>query len=208
MVPNYRLTPKEPSEDKAFRHPGHASDVLECLTYLASREGPPGLSNVYDPRRIHLIGHSCGAHMLSSIFLDSSPITPCLTPTATVLQSVKSIALSEGIYDIDLLLSKYPGYRSWFITPAFGDMESFSDFSASKYAPRTQDIRWFIIHSSGDTLVDLGQSKLMYRHLCQLMAVDVKSHVECDFHSFSEEHYDLFRNENFVECLVKFALGN
>ncbi|KAF8628380.1 hypothetical protein AX15_003906 [Amanita polypyramis BW_CC] len=208
VVPNYRLTPKEPSEDNVFRHPGHALDILECLTYLISWEGPPGHNNVYDPHTIHLIGHSCAAHMLSSIFLDSSSITPGLTPTATLLQSVKSIALSEGIYDIDLLLSKYPEYRSWFIAPAFGDMESYNDYSISTYALRTRDIRWLIIHSRGDTLVDLDQSKLMHSHLHQMMGVHIEGRIGCDFHSFTEQHHDLFQNDAFVGCLVKFALGD
>ena len=204
-VPNYRLTPKETTGDGEFRHPGHALDILECLTFLTSWEGPSGLGNVYDSKAVHLIGHSCAAHMLSTIFLDSSSITPSLTPTDAVRQSVKSIALSEGIYDIDLLLSDYPEYRSWFIAPAFGDMESYRDFSVAEYSARTKDIRWLIVHSTGDTLVNLDQSKFMHGHLRQLMAEDAEGRVECDFHSFSVEHHDVFVDNGFIELLVRFA---
>lgn len=204
-VPNYRLTPKETTGDGEFRHPGHALDILECLTFLTSWEGPSGLGNVYDSKAVHLIGHSCAAHMLSTIFLDSSSITPSLTPTDAVRQSVKSIALSEGIYDIDLLLSDYPEYRLWFIAPAFGDMESYRDFSVAEYSARTKDIRWLIVHSTGDTLVNLDQSKFMHGHLRQLMAEDAEGRVECDFHSFSVEHHDVFVDNGFIELLVRFA---
>lgn len=166
------------------------------------------MGSVYDAKAIHLIGHSCGAHMLSSIFLDSSSITPSLTPLNVVLQSVKTIALSEGLYDLDLLVSDYPEYRSWFIASAFGDMDSYSDFSVTKYPSRTRDIRWLIIHSTGDTLVNVDQSKVMYEHLHRLLGQDAEGHVKCDFHSLSVEHNDLFADEGFVELLVKFASRN
>ncbi len=205
VVPNYRLTPKETTGDSDFRHPDHALDILEFLTFLTSWEGPSGLGNVYDPKAIHLIGHSCAAHMLSTIFLDSSSITPSLTPTDAVLQSVKSIALSEGIYDIDLLLSDYPEYRSWFIAPAFGDMKSYRNFSVAEYPARTRDIRWLVVHSTGDTSVNLNQSRCMDGHLRRLMTEDGEGRVECDFHSVSMEHNDVFVDDRFVELLVKFA---
>ncbi|KAJ7285943.1 hypothetical protein C8J57DRAFT_1286321, partial [Mycena rebaudengoi] len=41
---------------------------------------------------IYLIGHSCGAYMLPSVFLDSSAVS--LTPPPAVLQAVKGIAMS------------------------------------------------------------------------------------------------------------------
>lgn len=166
------------------------------------------MGSVYDAKAIHLIGHSCAAHMISSIFLDSSSITPSLTPMDAVLQSVKTIALFEGLYDVDLLLSDYPEYKSWFIASAFGDMDSYGDFSVAKYPPRTRDIRWLIIHSTGDTLVNVDQSKVMYEHLHQLLGEDAEGRVECDFHSFSRDHNDLFADERFVELLAKFASRN
>jgi hypothetical protein len=163
---------------------------------------------VYDPNAIHLIGHSCAAHMLSSIFLDSSSITPSLTPTHAVFRSVKSIALSEGIYDIDLLLSDYPEYRSWFIAPTFGDVDSYGDFSVANYSSRTRNIRWLIVHSTGDTLVNMDQSKAMYEHLRRLTGEDAEGRVECDFHSFNMGHHDMFADEGFVGLLVNFASRN
>ncbi|KAK2466993.1 hypothetical protein APHAL10511_001251 [Amanita phalloides] len=205
-VPNYHLTPKEISDSDSFRHPGHALDILECLTFLTSWAGPPDLGSVYDPSRIHLIGHSCAAHMLSSIFLDSSAITPCLAPTAIVLRSVMSIALAAGIYDIDLLLLKYPEYRSRFIEPAFGNMNSYSAFSVATYPLRAENIRWLIVHSPGDTLVDLGQGRIMYEHLRQIMVDDVGRRVEGDFHTCNTQHHDMFKDGAFLELLVKFAL--
>ncbi|KAM6500604.1 Alpha/Beta hydrolase fold [Amanita muscaria] len=208
VVPNYRLTPKEPTvENGTFRHSGHASDIMECLSFLTSWQGLPEIGTVYDRHRIHLLGHSCGAHMLSSIFLDSSTVTPSLTPPASVLQSVQSIALSEGIYDIDLLLTSFPRYRQWFIESAFGPLSSYSDYAVTKYPVRRPEIRWLVVHSSGDTLVDLCQSQSMYEHLQRSMESCDQDRISHDFHSLTEEHNNIFKSDVFVDVLVQFFLA-
>ncbi|EEB99569.1 hypothetical protein MPER_00730, partial [Moniliophthora perniciosa FA553] len=144
------------------------------------------------------------AHMLSSIILDSSHVTPSLTPADKILAAVRGVIMSEGIYDLEMLLSRVPGYKDWFIEPAFGHMHSYADFSVSRYPPRgDNDVRWFIIHSKGDTLVDLVQSETMASHL---KAISSPAHVEDSIGQLEDEHDDVLRNEEYIRMVTRFIL--
>ncbi|PFH50666.1 hypothetical protein AMATHDRAFT_192811 [Amanita thiersii Skay4041] len=208
VVPNYRLSPREPTEHNLFHHPGHASDILECLTFLLTWEGPLGLGSVYDPQQIYLIGHSCSAHILSSIFLDSSSITPSLTPPNLLLQSVKGIILAQGIYDIDLLLSSFPNYRTWFIEPAFGKQDSYAPLSVTNCAMREPNISWCLVHSKGDPLVDTLQSNAMYNHLCRLVGESGNGRIKYGGQDLLANHYDVIKSDPFLTLVANFIKDN
>lgn len=202
-VPNYRLSPH-------VQHPQHAHDILRALTFLIGVPLPgtdtdanisagvdelPERGTVYDPTRLFLVGHSCGAHIISSIFLH--PLAPSssttlsgfthsstiLTPPPSLLTATRAIALSEGLYDIDALIRSFPTYQSWFVEQAFGHPPPYPsvspvhyglyhDASANNDAKANSDYgpgqRWLIIHSPADTLVDLYQSEVFFDHLMSL----------------------------------------
>ncbi|KAF5391370.1 hypothetical protein D9757_002004 [Collybiopsis confluens] len=181
-VPNYRL-----SHDKnGVVHPAHAQDILECLEFIASNHA--GLPPVFDPGRIFLIGHSCSAHIIASILLDSSTTFPSLTPSSVLLNAVQGVILSEGIYDIDLLLNDFPDYRSWFIADAFGDMPSYAPSNVATFPLRTRgNIPWLIIQSKGDTLINIAQSRAMLAHL-KLQYDDGSECVQESLHDLDDEH--------------------
>lgn len=165
VVPNYCLT----KADSELQHPAHAQDILKLLTFLTSWSGPHGHPiQPYDPNRIFLIGHSCGAHMLACILFDSSD--PALVPSEALLRAVRGVVFSEGIYDIDALLQSFPTYRDWFIRDTFGDLPTYDRYSATKMILRegATHVSWVIVHSDGDTLVDTLQSRAMYNHLQSL----------------------------------------
>lgn len=90
----------------------------------------------------------------------------------------------EGIYDVDLLLESFPSefYRG-FIEQAFGtrstaDSEGaenrrpYNDVNAAKYhlpqSGSAHKLRWGLVHSPEDDLVDIVQAESMYAHLCSL----------------------------------------
>lgn len=229
-VPNYRLTPRAPTPGTELRHPAHTEDILLALNFLNS---PP--NSFHSLRRdimdafveLYLIGHSCSAHMLSSIFLDSSDVTPSLTPSPMILSSTRAIVMSEGIYDLDLLVEKFPQYESGkqgFIGNAFGDRSRrrkrrsllpwnfgrkkrvYEDVSTNFYPSRTNSghIRWFIIHSDGDTLVDKPQSQVMLKHLESEFP---SSHVRHDFETISVEHNDMLKTELYSSLVGDFMNG-
>lgn len=115
--------------------------------------------------------------------------------------------MSEGIYDIDLLLSTFPLYKDWFIENAFGPQHSYADFSTSHLSLRSDDshIRWLVIHSKGDTLVDMAQSEAMYKHLRQLTATsDIR--VEKNMDTLDGDHNDILTGDDFIHLVSEFIL--
>ncbi|TFY76739.1 hypothetical protein EWM64_g7269 [Hericium alpestre] len=211
-VPNYRLTPREPTADNYLHHPAHAEDVLQFLQYLQTWSGPEGsnASPLFDRARLFLVGHSCSAHMLPAIVLNN-PSDPSLEPPVALLHSVKGIILSEGIYDVDTLLKKFPDYRDWFIANTFGDRESFADFAVSTYPHREggSHIRYLIIHSSGDTLVNQEQSQLMYDHLLSLGDNGREGgKVSRNFGDLTGEHSAILQGDDYVHIVGDFVLSN
>jgi acetyl esterase/lipase len=195
-VPDYRLSPT--TGDPVFIHPAHTQDLLQFLNFILSHPSP-----AFDPGNLSLIGHSCSAHMLSSIFLDSSAITPSLSPSPELLHSVKAIIMSEGIYDLDILITSFPKYREGFIQRAFGIAESYSQFSVLTYPtrPSSANIFWLLLHSKRDTFVDQIQTDSMYDHLFQLCPQNVFRNVD----DLTEEHNDILRDDRpYVELISQF----
>jgi acetyl esterase/lipase len=203
-VPNYRLSPRETTEDHALRHPEHAKDVLRFLEFVIAWGGPYG-NSVYNSGRLCLMGHSCGAHILSSIFLEATQGEDPLCPSAELLESTKAIIMSEGIYDIDLLLSSFPAYRTWFIEAAFGRRSTYGEVSVTKMNPRVEysHLRWLIVHSKGDTLVDEAQSEAMYQHLFRSVP-----HITKNFEELVEEHNDILKGVEFVKLVGQYIIDN
>ena len=109
--------------------------------------------------------------------------------------------MSEGIYDLDLLITSFPKSREGFIQRAFGIAESYSQFSVLTYPTRPSSaISWLLLHSKQDTLVDQIQSDAMYDHLFQLYPQNVFRNVD----DLTEEHNDVLRGDRYVELISQF----
>ncbi|KAI0065453.1 alpha/beta-hydrolase [Artomyces pyxidatus] len=205
-VPNYRLTTPE----HHLRHPAHAEDLLQFLTYVLAWRGPAGASQpLYDPTRLYLVGHSCSAHMTASVLLDAGIAS--LAPSEDLLHAVRGVIFSEGIYDIDALLESFPGYRDWFIANTFGDLPSYAAFSVIG-APRRAagaHIRWLIVHSKGDTLVDLRQSSAMYDYLQSLEAGEnsAATTVTKNWEELEDGHNEILQTEAYTRIAGDFVLS-
>ena len=212
LVPNYRLTPKEPAPANKIYHPSHANDILLFLTRMLVWDGPPGTDIQEALKEIYLIGHSCSAHMIASIILDSTSITPSLNTPARLLDAIKGVVMSEGIFDPDQLIACFPQYREWFVADAFGGISKFSDFSVFSYPSREHmdSTRWLIAHSKGDTLIDVGQSQAMYEHISRLYIkqnLPVDKHVYLATDELQAEHDDIFREDKYIEMVSSFILS-
>jgi len=168
----------------------------------------------YDPERIIVIGHSCSAHIIACILLDSSD--PRIVPSPRLLDAVKAVVLTEGIYDLDKLLETFPAYQEWFIEPAFGPPGEggYRRFSAVEFPPRQRDgeseaappkTRWLLLHSKGDTLVDTPQTTAMYAHLKHLYPQN--GVVELNTDDLEDEHDALLATDGYVEIVKKFVEG-
>ena len=211
-VPNYRLTsPQQPTQ-----HPDHAADILQCIAFLASWPGPgtdTGTATATEhlpgpPSALYVLGHSCSAHMLASILLDSAQ--PRLAPAPQLLRLVRAAVLSEGIYDLDALCRSFPSYKAWFVANAFGDRPSYAPFNVAAHPPRAggEHIRWLVLHSTGDTLVDRLQSETMYAHLVDVAGADGVPRVEKSFDELTEGHNDLLSGEVYPRLVADFVLAD
>lgn len=190
-------------QDPPVRHPLHAKDILQFLEFLLTRVGPSGMGRAVDPTKLFLMGHSCSAHMLSSIFLDSSAVTPVLTPSSALLHAVQGIVFSEGIYDLDLLCSRFPSYLDWFVAAAFEKLETYAAFTVTNYALRRPNIRWLLIHSQGDTLIDKPQTEKMLKHLKDQYGSSADEYIHHDT-SLIQGHDEILVEDEFVQIVGRF----
>lgn len=63
-------------------------------------------------------------------------------------------------------------------------------------------MRWLLIHSSGDTLVEMSQSDAIYS---RLKALDAS--VEFKTHGFTEEHDDVLKSEVYIAAIMELVVG-
>ncbi|KAF8843604.1 alpha/beta-hydrolase [Paxillus ammoniavirescens] len=205
-LPNYRLTPTEPTADNYLHHPEHARDVLRFLEFIRSwYDGNSGAGRGLlpcQPRKLFLVGHSCSAHILCTIFMCMPGDT--LHPSDKLVQSTAAFVMSEGIYDIDLLLSSFPTYRTWFIEHTFGKKDTYEDVSVIRATMNAKGdhIRWLVIHSQGDTLVDERQSSAMYDYLSATLRPVAKT-----FDKLGDEHNEILQGPQYVEIISEYIKG-
>ncbi|KAH7107520.1 hypothetical protein BKA62DRAFT_683625 [Auriculariales sp. MPI-PUGE-AT-0066] len=127
---------------------------------------------------------------------------PELSPSAGLLSALNGVICSEGIFDIDLLLRSFPTYGPWFIQVAFGSREDYESVSTARLKER-KAIPWLLVHSRGDTLVDLAQAQVMQESLITLRGGD-STKVETEW-EFEDEHDDVLKNPQFVQAVASFV---
>jgi len=207
-VPNYRLSP-------SIRYPTHTTDIQKALLSLISLRSlpdsdPSHADHTFDISEIWCVGHSAGAHILATLCLSpvntSSIDPPPRLPTPTsLLGAIKGVVGVEGIYDIDLLLQSFPStYYRKFIQQAFGVKSSYSDADTTSYmcAEGGEEIRWLIIHSNGDQLVDRIQAENMFKRLRVLFQSGPAS-VKYDF-AFQEDHDEVLLSHTLPRLVAGF----
>lgn len=203
---NYRLSPQK-ADVPPVHHPAHALDVLEALKFIQEHGSKqlgipqPTLGNLY------LLGHSCGAHIITSIVLDAQSESHEIDTPSSLLSDIKGILLSDGIYEIDLLLKKFPSY-SGFIQGAFGEHDSYKTFSPAYYKLRGESpIYWLVVHSKGDTLVDEEQAESLWDHLWELYDRKAHQYVEADWERLKVDHDEVLRVPEYVAMVSQFVNG-
>lgn len=210
-VPNYRLSPRTPPPDSeaSIKHPVHVQDTSLALDAIISSQN---LRQISDTSRVFLIGHSCGAHMLASLLLDppaGEGAPSDLRPSVAVNDAIKGVVLAEGIHDLDLLLETFPSYQD-FVQGAFPG-SNFSPFSVTRYSVREgAPLRWLVVQSHGDTLIDEAQAASMYAHLQSeygRMGWDTAL-VQKDFDSTTEDHDKVLLTTRFAEVACRILEEN
>ena len=91
---NYRLSP-------AVQHPAHVEDTCKAIAWVQKHISKSG----GDPARIHLLGHSAGAHLAALAAVDTTRLKAAGADPA----GIKGVVLLDGAgYDIPL---QYPSLR-------------------------------------------------------------------------------------------------
>jgi len=211
-IPNYRLSPRQPTTiEPPFRHPGHVDDIVSALITIHSWEPPSTTALRLNHTSMHLIGHSCGAYMISAILMEAR--VPGAGPTwplpETVHSTIQTATIAEGIYDLDLLLVLFPKYQ-YFVEDAFGEREaqpgsSFTKFSVTQFVlAKNSMIRWFVIQSTGDKLIDVNQAEAMISHL-EASHKTPTTHVFQDISTLNADHDAVLQTKEFALLVADFV---
>lgn len=143
--------------------------------------------------------------MITSIVLDAQSESHKIDTPPSLLADIKGIFLSEGIYEIDLLLKKFPSY-SEFIQGAFGEHDSYKSVSPAYYKLRDESpIYWLVVHSKGDTLVDEEQAESLWDHLWELYDRKAHQYVEADWERLKLEHNEVLRDADYPAMVSQFV---
>ncbi|KAJ2774833.1 hypothetical protein IWQ56_000396, partial [Coemansia nantahalensis] len=148
-VVNYELSTRAAD---SVRHPGHLDSVAAAVRFLVTDQSYPGRSAV-DTSRVHLVGHSAGAHLLMLLALAPHAAFPHMN-------AVRSVVGIGGIYDIPRLLAAYPDYCD-FVDMAFSASQHESaspQHAAQSLHAAASHVRFLVVHSTGDELVNADQA--------------------------------------------------
>ena len=140
-VINYRLTPHSLTSPP-LSHPSHTEDVAAAVQFLASPPSP----YPYDPSRLILWGHSCGAHM-AALLLSS----PTLPPPPPILGCVGL----QGMYDVEGYALAHPDWSADLYRVFAGGWD---DPKGGGKGERG-DVPWLVVHSTGDQWVEVSQAE-------------------------------------------------
>ncbi|KAI8881316.1 alpha/beta-hydrolase [Backusella circina FSU 941] len=177
---NYRLSLKGPDN---IQHPSHIVDVAQALQYLANAS-----HTSYDPQKIYLVGHSAGAHIITMLLLDD---------TFHCTHLIRGLIGTDGIYDLPLLVDRYPSYLD-FIAQAFGNDTSTYAAASPTHKRSNAHAPVLIIQSLEDELLDTSQSEAMVRHLLSL-----KMDVVLDT-SAPGGHYQMMHTPRLFQLVINF----
>jgi acetyl esterase/lipase len=212
-IPNYRLSPQKATPtEPPFRHPGHVDDIVSALITIHSWEPPSTVDLRLDYSALHLIGHSCGAHMVGTILMKAR--APEAGPTQplpeTIWSAIQTATIAEGIYDLDLLLIMFPNYQD-FVEGGFGERvvqsgSSLTKFSVTQFdVPENSMVRWFVVQSTGDTLVDVNQAEAMISHL-EASHKAPTSRVFQDISTLKGDHDAVLQTKEFAWLVAEFVM--
>jgi len=117
--------------------------------------------------------------------------------------------MSEGIYDLELLLEHFPRYQEQFVAATFGEDKPLSCFATTKYplCGSSTHIRWLVIHSAGDQYVDLPQSEAIFHHLSLLYGPLAGHFVLKNFDKLTRDHNDILIQDDYVKIVQDFVIA-
>lgn len=137
---NYSLAPQS-------KHPKPVQDLNAAIENLITKK-----SKFCNFKKLFLLGHSAGAHMIA------------YWATQNSVPEVKGFIGLEGIYDIPNLAKTWPSYENWFLKSEFG-IKSDWEMASPARRPLKSKSPWLLVHSEKDELVDTRQTLDFEAHL-------------------------------------------
>ncbi|OMH83230.1 Kynurenine formamidase [Zancudomyces culisetae] len=218
-VINYRLTDRE--LPPSFKHPKHWLDCLSSIEFLVQN----GTKYGYDSSRIYLCGHSAGGHLTGLTALDppqawweSLDADGSDLPISKRIRGVIGLC---GIYDHTSLVDRYPDYLE-FTEMTFGTDRTKWNATAPMHAPFSQadcevmnslypptfrphgemmhHLKYWIIRSTKDELLDHQQSQDYFKHLQELKMENIRL-VEEDYGT----HFGALENDTLLKLFCDFC---
>ncbi|KAJ3178832.1 Kynurenine formamidase [Geranomyces variabilis] len=219
-VLNYRLSTKASDSP---RHPAHAQDLASALQALINGSLVPceesfRTATAVDPfRKLVLVGHSCGAHMISYLMMNPE-VALAHIPAAErplLLAAVRGMVLAEGLYDLPAVVAELESlgdvfdFDPYFVQQAFGDdrdawkhnSPTFMTLTPTSFLPRI-----LVVHGMEDELVHPDQAKDFIRHLWRIAP---SKHPDIRFlPDVAGTHWAILSSSEFINAVAQFAAGD
>ena len=172
---NYRLSP-------SVVHPVHVQDVAAALEWIKENINDYG----GDPKRIFLMGHSAGAHLVALVATNET----YLNFYGDGLSLIKGvIGLDGGGYDIPLNMQSADALLHNLYTQTFGeDPQTWQDASPYYHLQVGKEIPPFLLVHAGQREISRVEAYEMQE---TLLSIGVRAEL---FHAFDKNHGSLNRD--------------
>ncbi|OLY84782.1 putative isoprenylcysteine alpha-carbonyl methylesterase ICME [Smittium mucronatum] len=220
-VINYRLSSKT-YETNEFRHPAQLLDTIDSIEYLFLNHEKYG----YDQEKIHLVGHSAGGHLTGLVCLEHPISWDSLKAPGSdksLTSSIISVTGVSGIYDVEDFVNDRTGNLEY-VDQTFGtsidvyrcSSPQFAPFSKSDWnlwssvlpkekfhaqAGAVPNIRYMVLHSSGDELIPVSHSAT-YFNKCHQLGLNVSKELDTDYGT----HFGCLESPEFAHFVTNFIL--
>ncbi|KAJ3171637.1 Kynurenine formamidase [Geranomyces variabilis] len=218
-VINYRLSTKASDSP---RHPAHVQDLASALQALIAGslepcKAMPTATAVKPFRKLVLVGHSCGAHMISYLMMNPEVALAHIADgeRPALLAAIRGVVLAEGLYDLPAVVAELESlgdvfdFDPYFVQQAFGDhpgawkhnSPTFMTLTPTSFLPRI-----LVVHGMEDELVHPDQAKNFIRHLWRLAP---SKHPDIRFlPDVAGTHWAVLSSNEFIDAVAQFAAGD
>lgn len=196
-VLEYRLTPE-------VAHPAHINDVVSGLSLLTSSTllECEGGSAKWDRGNLALAGHSVGAFLCCQLALEPPSTLKSFSVPSSVRESIKSIVIIAGIYDLNDMLEEYPDYASWTEEAIGLDKENLAIESVSNWKMYEDEagrkLRVFVVSGKEDELVSERQADLMVKRLKEMLGnreEAIEKRLKVDYETVKGTHDSMLHQD-------------
>ncbi|KAM9988727.1 hypothetical protein ACTFIY_004762 [Dictyostelium cf. discoideum] len=178
-IVNYRLSSKDINKPEVL-YPNHNEDLVQSLIWLIENNKDENTGKpIYSNKKIVLMGHSVGGHMITLVglewekYIDQLKLDTC---KKSYKQSLIGFIGVQGLYNLKGFYEDFPNYKSditlgfgtddpnkWYDTVSVNEIINNNNNNNNIDYTTTQS--WMIVHSPDDPWVNNRQSVDCVNHL-------------------------------------------